>query len=479
MLPPGPRLPAAIQTLHWITRPIAFMNSCRSRYGDVFTVHFAGLGINQKLVFIADPDGVRSVFGGDPSILFAGSGNRALGPLLGEHSILLLDGAEHLRQRKLMLPPLHGERMKAYESVMRDVTLERVRQWPEATPFAVLPEMQAITLEVILRTVFGFDDNAERRDRMRTLLQRMLRFGSGRVRLLAMSFARVELNGRTPWGQFVAAKHEVDDAIIEQIHHRRDQGAGAAGDDVLSLLLQARDEHGEPMSDAELRDELLTLLVAGHETTATSLAWAFDLLLHHRAALERLVAEIDAGETAMLDATIKETLRIRPVLPIVARRLQEPFSVLGRELPAGVVVAPCIYLTQRRPDVYEHPNRFIPERFLGGAPDPYAWLPFGGGVRRCLGASFATFEMRVVLRTVLSAVALRAASPALEQVSRRAITLVPRRGTQVIVVSQRAGATRPSSSQASRPRRSPARRERAASTRAPVPSRASRQPRSR
>jgi cytochrome P450 len=412
------------------------MNECRKRYGDVFTVRFTGLGPTRELVFLADPKAVRAVFSGDPATLHAGSGNAPLEPLLGRHSVLMLDGPEHMRQRKLMLPPLHGDTLKAYEPMMRGITLATLRNWPRNEAFALLPHMQNITLEVILRTVFGFENEAQR-DRMRALLQRMLRFGSGRIRLLAFAFARFELGGRGPWGEFASARREVDDALFEQIRRRRAAGDTASRNDVLSLLLQARDQEGRGMSDEELRDELLTLLVAGHETTATALAWTLDLLLHHPSTLGRLIATLEEGDSSLLDATIKESLRVRPVVPIVVRQLQERFRVLDHELPAGVIVAPCIYLTQRRADVYPQPARFQPERFLSGAPDPYAWLPFGGGVRRCLGASFATFEMRVVLRTVLTSVQLRAASPTQERVTRRAVTLVPRNGTRVIYNGER------------------------------------------
>jgi cytochrome P450 len=419
------------------------MDECRKRYGDVFTVRFTGLGPTRELVFLADPKAIRAVFSGDPATLHAGSGNAPLEPLLGHHSVLLLDGPEHMRQRKLMLPPLHGETMKSYEPMMRDITLTHMRNWPRSVGFRLLPYMQSITLEVILRTVFGFDD-VPPRDRMRALLQRMLRFGSGRTRLLAFAFARFELGGHGPWGEFVSARRQVDDALFEQIRRRRAAGDTASRNDVLSLLLQARDQEGRAMSDEELHDELLTLLVAGHETTATALAWTFDLLLHHPSALGRLITTLEHGDGSLLDATIKESLRIRPVVPIVVRQLQEPFRVLDYELPAGVIVAPCIYLTQRRPDVYPQPARFQPERFLAGAPDPYAWLPFGGGVRRCLGASFATLEMRVVLRTVLMSAQLRAASLTQERVTRRAVTLVPRNGTRVIYIGERhANVTQP------------------------------------
>src|SRR5438132_1772309 len=305
-LPKGPPLPAPLQTMLWISRPIPFMEACRRRYGDVFTVKFTGLSTQRNIVFVADPEGIKTVFAGDPEVLEAGSGNAPLEALLGRYSVLVLDGPEHQRQRKLMMPPLHGERMKSYEAVMRDTTLARINRWQRNQPFALLPEMQEITLEVILRTVFGFDDDDARRNRMRTLLQRMLHFGSGRLRLLAFAFARFELGGRTPWGQFQAAKREVDAAILDQINLRRSQLATRHGEDVLSLLLQARDENGEPMTDEELRDELLTLLVAGHETTATSLAWAVDLLLHNPTSLDSLITDIDSGSDTWLDATVKE-----------------------------------------------------------------------------------------------------------------------------------------------------------------------------
>jgi cytochrome P450 len=434
-LPAGPPLPALIQTLLWIFRPIEYMETCRAKYGDIFTLRFTGLGVSHRIVFIADPSGVRAIFGGDPEVLRAGAANVALAVLLGEHSLLLLDGREHLRQRKLMLPPFHGERMRSYESTMREITLDHIHRWPRERPFPILPEMQSITLEVILRTVFGFDD-ATLRDEMRGLLQRMLSLGSGTARVALVAFARHELGGRSPWARFMAARRDVDAALHAQIQRRR-ASEPEKHDDVLSMLLTARDEEDRPLSDEELRDELITLLVAGHETTATALAWAFDLLLHHPQEMDALLSSLDTGEGRYVDAVIKETLRIRPVVPIVARYLGEPFSVMGHEIPARTVVAPCIYLTQRDPEVYPDANRFRPQRFLGGAPDPYAWLPFGGGVRRCLGASFAQFEMRVVLRTILSELQLRAAGSEFEQTTRRAVTLVPRGGVRVSLLGNR------------------------------------------
>jgi len=437
-LPPGPPIPATLQTLLWIMRPLGFMEACHERYGDVFSVRFAGLGLGRTIVFIADPEGIRAVFAGNPDDLRAGDANAPLQAILGENSLLMLDGREHLRQRKLIVPPFHGERMRRYEELMRDVTREQMRTWPRGEQIAILPAMQRITLEVILRAVLGFDDGAER-DRMRSLLQRMLRLGSGSAQLASMAFLPVEMGGVTTWGRFVRAKRDVDEALVAQAARRR-AGGTAGHDDVLSLLLDARDDDGKPLSDDELRDELITLLVAGHETTATALAWALDLVLHHPDALERLAAAADGGDTRYIDAVVKETLRIRPVVPIVVRRLYKPFTVMGHELPVGTVVAPCIYLTQRRSDVYPEPRRFRPGRFLEGAPDTYAWLPFGGGVRRCVGASFAAFEMRVVLQTMFEALQLRACAQDFDDTSRRAVTLVPRHGVRVVIDGPR---TRP------------------------------------
>jgi len=256
--------------------------------------------------------------------------------------------------------------------------------------------------------------------------------GSGALPLATMAFFPHELGGVTPWGRFVRAKRAVDELLLAQVRRRRAQGT-TGHDDVLSLLLDARDEDGNALSDAELRDELITLLVAGHETTATALAWALDLVLHHPEIQARVADAACANEERYIDAVIKETLRIRPVVPIVVRMLTESFALLGRTLPAGTVVAPSIYLTQRRADVYPEPRRFRPERFLEGAPEPFAWLPFGGGVRRCLGASFATFEMRVVLRTLFSTLRLRASSDSFDTTTRRAVTLVPRHGVRIAV----------------------------------------------
>jgi cytochrome P450 len=407
------------------------MERCRARYGDVFTLRIAHEG---TWVFLAHPDAVKQVFTGDPRLLHAGEANAVLGPIVGNQSVLLLDEDNHMTQRKLMLPPFHGERIQRYGELIEAIAGREIERWPVGEPLALWPRMQAITLEVIMRTVFGIEE-ADRLERLRGRLRNLVDWttGGGRLLLLAVLGPR-RIGTLAP---FRRALESVDELLFDEIRRRRTDPAVAERDDVLSLLVQARHEDGRTMSDAELRDELITLLAAGHETTATSLAWAIERLIRHPTALIRLREEVAAGEEEFLDAVVKETLRLRPVLPIVVRRLTEPMEIGGHFLPAGVSVAPCIYLIHRRPDVYPEPERFRPERFLEQPAGTYNWIPFGGGVRRCIGASFAIFEMKRVLATIVERAELRPSRPGPERVARRAITLVPRGRTEVVVVSKK------------------------------------------
>jgi cytochrome P450 family 135 len=425
-LPPGPSHPRPLQTVGWITRPGPFMERCHARYGDAFTLHIAHEG---TWVFLSHPDDVRRVFTGDARVLHAGEANVVLRPVVGRNSVLALDEQAHMAQRKLMLPSFHGERMTRYGDLMREAAEREIASWPAHETLALWPRMQQVTLEVIVRAIFGIDEPA-RVARMRSLLGRMLNWTTQPSRMAALAVlgpVRVER-----LGLFRRVVDPVDAALREEIARRREDPGAAGRDDVLSLLLAARHEDGSPMSDDELRDELITLLVAGHETTATSLAWALERVLRHPAALDRLRGEVDAGEGAYIDAVIKETLRLRPVLPIVLRKLTAPMELAGHELPTGASVAPCIYLVHRRPDVYPEPRRFAPERFLERPAGTYTWIPFGGGVRRCLGAAFAQFEMKVVLTAIVRHARLSPAHPAPEPIARRAITLTPARGAEVV-----------------------------------------------
>jgi cytochrome P450 len=300
--------------------------------------------------------------------------------------------------------------------------------WPIGEPFALQPRMQAMTLNVILRAVFGLEDGP-RRDELRVLLARLLELNTTIATTLPQ--LRVELGGLTPWGRLMRCTAAVDRALYAEMGRRREESR-ADQDDVLSLLLDAHDEAGEPMTDKEIRDQLLTMLVAGHETTATALAWAFERMLRHPRALERLRAGLEEGDSRYLDAAIKESLRLRPVVPITARKLSAPLVVGGRRYPRGTVLMPCIFLLHRNPEVYDEPEEFRPERFLDGQPSTYAWIPFGGGVRRCLGASFALLEMRIVIEAVLRNLDVRPAERRDERIVRRAFTLSPKRGARVV-----------------------------------------------
>jgi cytochrome P450 len=421
-LPPGPRTPRAVQTLAWMTRPMPWMERLRARYGDVFTVRIAQEG---TWVFLADPDAVKQVFTGDPAVLHAGVANRILRPWLGDSSVLLLDGADHLQQRRLLLPPFHGERMQRYGELMTEVAEREVATWPLGEPMRLWPRMQAVTLEIIVRAIFGVSEG-EGMQRLRQRLRESTELTTDwRVMAGMATFGPDRYGARRSFRRRI---EPVDEVVFEEIRARRGADDLAERDDILSLLLQARHEDGSAMSDQELRDELMTLLVAGHETTATSLAWAVERMLRHPGGMERL----RDGDEEYLDAVVKETMRLRPVLPVVVRKLQAPMEIGGWDLPAGVTVAPCIHLVHRREDVYPEPHRFRPERFLEQPAGTYTWLPFGGGIRRCLGASFALFEMKAVLRVVAREVTLRATAPEAEPVRRRAITLTPGRGAEVI-----------------------------------------------
>jgi len=443
-LPPGPSTPPVVQMAHWVWRPIPFMEDCARRYGDCFTVRFPFFGRpgdRPPVVFVSDPDAVREIFTGDENDLLAGEANASLEPIVGRHSLLLLDGAHHMHERRLMMPPFHGERMQAYGDVMRNVADGVIADWPLERPFPLHPHMQRITLEVILRTVFGLEDGA-RMTHLRDLLTRLLSLGRNPLALIP--WFRVELGGLTPWGRIARLAREVDAVLYDEIRRRRNIGRDGR-DDVLSMLVQARDETGRPMTDDELRDEMITLLVAGHETSATTLCWVFTRILERPDVVEQLRAELGrvvgdgplaprhVAQLEYLDATIKETLRLNPILPIVGRRLRRPMRIGGRDLPAGTVVAPCIYLTHRRPDAWPDPQRFDPGRFVGVRTSPYAFFPFGGGVRRCLGMAFALYEMKIVVAEVLSRVQLHAAPGYRVRVVRRGITFTPSEGMPVVV----------------------------------------------
>jgi cytochrome P450 len=441
-LPPGPRQPRYAQALQWVMRPQEFVVRQRERFGDVFTLEFIdGL----PLVVLSDPEDIRTVFTGSAEVMHAGEANKLLEPVLGSRSILLLDEAEHLRQRRLLLPPFHGERMLRYEAIMAEAAERELATWQAGETIEMLPRMQAITLEVIMRAVFGIEDGLGK-ERLRLLLRTMLQQTTD-MRQMALSLIMGPDSERLQQ-RLGEVLDPVDEELYRVIAEHRAAPNLEEREDILSMLLLARDEEGEALTDEELRDELMTLLLAGHETTASSLSWAFEQLTHQPQTLERLTEELrGGGDEPYAEAVIRETMRLRPVLPIVIRLLKEPITVgQGRfRLPAGTRVAPAIILVHLRDDIYPDPYQFRPERFIETAPGTYTWIPFGGGMRRCIGSAFAQLEMRAVLRAVLTNFDLEAAGEP-ERITRRSLTIVPDHGGRVRLLRR----VKPAGSEAAR-----------------------------
>jgi cytochrome P450 len=438
-LPPGPSYPALIQSIGFWSRPFAFLRQCRDRYGKRFTIR---LPFAPPFVMLTDPEDVKQVFTAPPDVLRPGEGARVLEPVVGANSVILLDEGAHMEQRKLMLPAFHGERMERISGVMEEVAIEELDALPRETLVELHPQMQDLTLKVILRAVFGLDPG-ERFEALRQRLQAMLAFGDRPISLMAPpkdSFVARLLERTGPFATFLRIQEEIDELLFELIAERRADANG--GDDVLAMLLEARHEDGSPMSEQEIRDELLTLLVAGHETSASSLAWTFERLSREPRVLARLTEEVDGGEDdAYLTATIQETLRTRPVLPNVAPRLvAKPIEVGGWTYQPGCSLVLNAYLIHHDPEIYPEPNAFRPERFLEQSPGTYTWIPFGGGRRRCLGASFAMLEMKVVLRNALATLTVQPTDASPEVARRRNITVTPSRGGSAVLTDRQPAA---------------------------------------
>src|SRR4051794_9784574 len=428
-LPPGPRLPPALQVVGFFSRPGAFMERCRDRYGDAFTLRMPR---SEPMVFLSDPEVVKAVWTRDKVNGLPAGRRITLQPVLGPRSVLLQEGAEHLRRRRLMLPPFHGERMRRYGELMDEITLRDVERWPLDEPFPLMPRMQSITRDVILRAVFGMHAGA-REDELRRRIDDVLVRTTRAHTQLGVVLAEGAGIRSTP---FHRAVRRMDDMLREEIRERQAAPDLDERDDILSMLVQARDEDGTPLDEDELRDQLVTLLLAGHETTATALAWAFDALFRNPEVRSRLEASLGDGDD-YLDAVVEETLRIRPTVPDVGRRLGAAVQADGHVLEPGTAVFASVHLLHRRADVFPDPLAFRPERFLGDQrPSTYAWIPFGGGMRRCLGAAFAQFEMRRVLRTVLTRTHLEPATSGAEPFQRRPVTVVPRNGTPAVLLAR-------------------------------------------
>jgi cytochrome P450 len=426
---PAIPLPRMLQTGRFMVRPVAFFEHWRRRLGETFAARLVGPG---EVVFVSDPESMKTLFSADRVNTIAPGRTIVLRPLLGPQSLLLQEGDEHLKRRRLMLPPFHGERMRAYEQTIADVTAAEIERWPQGEPFPAHPSMQAITLEVIMRAVFGVTDPQRLAVLRESLVTLLAESGSPTAFGLLIDPLR-----RLPrYRRFLRQAERTDEVLYAEIAERRgDPGLGER-EDILSMLVAAEFDDGSRMSDRELRDQLMTLLLAGHETTATALAWTIDLLLHTPPTLERLLAEIETGETEYLEAVATESLRLRPVVPMTGRLLREPATLGGYDLEPGQVVLAAIYMTHTNPQTYPDPFAFIPERFLDGGPDTYGWVPFGGGTRRCLGAAFAQLELRVALHTIFERVRLEPADPNPERMARRNVTLSPPNGARVIAVAR-------------------------------------------
>jgi cytochrome P450 len=401
------------------------MQRSRRRWGDVFTIRPYAFG---NVVVLADPAHIKDVFTGDRDVFAAGKANAAMSPVLGSHSLLTLDGERHLTQRKLMLPPFHGDAIARYRERIEEITDAEVATWPTGKAFPIRAHMQAITFETILRAVIGVSD-PERLGRLRELLPKLLDFNVVDMWSVWL-FPKLLNTRRGRRHPSMRVRPEVDRLLYDEIAaHRADP---EAHDDILALLISARDADGEPLSDENLLDQIITLLLAGHETTTTGLAWAFERLTRHPDALQRLRDELEAGQDAYLDAVVNETLRVRPVIDGVWRKLTAPAVVAGHRLPAGTLVFPAIALVQTSNEAFPDPEEFRPERFLDGSPAPYTFIPFGGGTRRCIGAAFAVMEMKTVLSSVLKRVELTAPDRRPEPRRSHHVTQVPARGGMVI-----------------------------------------------
>jgi cytochrome P450 len=438
--PAGPLWPAVLQMVAFGLRPRWFLDHCARRYGDRFTVRFPALpGFGGPMVFVSDPDAVREIFAGEPGRFLGGERLGFLAPLMGRHSVLLLDGPEHHRQRRLLLPAFHGDLIASLRHQVADIAHGEIDSWTLGATVTLRPRMQSITLSVIIRLVLGVEP--ARATPFRAAMDRLITqtFALGVPALVLLS-RRPQWRTRRflPWSRYVRAADRVDALLYGEIARQRADPDTGSAHHVLAALLRARDEDGVAMDDAEIRDELITLLLAGYETSATGLAWTLDLLAHDRPAWARAQQASMDGDREYLGAVVTEALRVRPPLPFAGRVLTEDTDLGGRCIPAGWSVVACSYLAHRRPESYPEPEVFRPERFVGRAPERNAWLPFGGGYRRCVGAALATLEMEEVLAAVLSRVELRPAMARPERVRLRNIVFTPARGARVVITVVRA-----------------------------------------
>jgi cytochrome P450 len=445
-LPPGPETPAVWQLVRYTHAPLPFLEECARRYGDPFTIRMAGYG---KFVMLADPEAVKDVFRGDPHALHSGEGNEFLTASVGKNSVLVLDDEPHARQRRVLLPPLKGERMRSFFDAMQAATVDAVRAWPLGRPLAMVEPMQRITLTVILRAVFGLDPDPQLAD-FALKVQRVLELGRGRYGLILLKILPIGLLQRKRSLPFYRRMHDLDEALFGYIEKRRREPAADRGENVVADLLAASHEGGEPLSNQEIRDALVTLIFAGHETTSVALAWALEQIVPRADVVQKITDELQRTtggvppradqliQLEYLDAAIRESLRTRTIMPFVVRLTKRAFVAGGREYPAGVVLCPCNHLVHRREDLYPEPMQFRPERFLARHYTANEWFPFGGGSRMCLGMAFALYEMKVVLSTLFAQVRLARPPGSRSAPVRRGLALAPDDGAVMTVAERRA-----------------------------------------
>lgn len=441
-LPPGPSTPGALQTLQWMYRPIPFMERCRRKYGPIFSIRLGPAG---HVIMVADPGAAKQVLTADPELFRAGDTNGIFKDVVGGHSILVLDGPEHTRHRRILFPVV-GRHAQRYRELIAEIARGRIATWKAGEEVALLQEMEQISFEVMLRIALGSDGTSEREAELRALIPQMMDRCESPFTLIP--WFRHQLGGITPYARLMRFIDGINEILYEAIEERRNDPLTQVREDALSLLVQATYEDGSPLEDEVIRDELLTLLMAGYETTTAGLTWSTERLLRAPQKLERLIGELEQGDETYLNAVVKETLRRRPVIPIAARKALAPIELLGYQIPAGSVIMVAIYLIHGDPEVHPEPDEFRPERFLNGTnPEQTGgWIPFGGGVRRCLGAALAQYEMAVVLRTVLEEATLRAVDESPEPVARRRFTFSPGREGTVLVEAVSPGVIQPAGS---------------------------------
>ncbi|MGB3758323.1 MAG: cytochrome P450 [Rivularia sp. (in: cyanobacteria)] len=440
----GLKTPRFAQLIEWVFNPLQLMEKSAKAYGDTFKLFLVG---NSPMVFVSHPQAIKEIFNANPDKFDSGRGNEIVASLLGEQSLILLDGAKHQRQRKLLTPPFHGDRMKSYGDLICQITEKVIADWKIGEPFEVRDDLQEISLRVILQAVFGLSEG-ERYEEIKQLIGSILEISGSPLKamLVFVPLLQKDLGAWSPWGNFLRQQKRLDDLLYLEIQERRDN-PDASREDILSLMMAATDEQGQPMTDKEMRDELMTLLVAGHETTASSLTWAFYWIHHLPEVREKLLAELDAidnqdlntvAKLPYLNAVCAETLRIYPIALVAFPRITKaPMKIMNCEYPAETWLMPCIYLTHHREDLYPQPKQFKPERFIDKQYSPYEYLPFGGGNRRCIGMAFALFEMKLVLTTVLKNLDLSIVNNHEVKPTRRGGTLAPSRGKWLVMNGKR------------------------------------------